>query len=153
MGPQWLLVRFATGAGASSYAVEMTGRVVFRCGASVFFGVPALLGLSVATSDADTTCDGQSCVPNVGQGATVGDPCGNADRYVYSTTGSGQLVACADSGNRMPTWVVSAPLVGVRGELSPCSPADAGVAQTPSGQPLQCVIDGSASGGRWTVPS
>ena len=131
----------------------MTGWVALRCGASVFFGVLALLGLSAATSDADTTCDGQSCVPNVGQGATIGDPCGNADRYVYSTTGSGELVACADSGNRMPTWVVSAPLVGVRAELSPCSPEDAGVAQTPSGLPLQCATDGSGSGGRWTIPS
>ena len=132
-------------------SMVMTGNVALRCGASVFFGVPAALGLSAGTADADSTCDEQSCVPNIGQGVTIGDPCGNADRYVYATTTSGELAACADAGNRLPNWVDSAPLVGVRDELSPCSPAQPGVAQSPSGEPLKCVADGS--GAHWTVPS
>lgn len=131
----------------------MTGRLALRCGASVFFGAPAVLGLSAATAAADSTCDERSCVPNIGQGVTIGDACGNSDRYVYATTTSGQLAACADAGNRLPNWVASAPLVGVRDESSPCSPGEQGVAQAPSGEPLNCVADASGSGGRWTVPS
>lgn len=129
-----------------------SGRLALSCGASVFFGVPAVLGLSAGTAGADSTCDERSCVPNIGQGITIGDACANSDRYVYATTSSGQLAACADSGNRIPTWVASAPLVGVRDELSPCSPANPGVAQAPSGEPLNCVADPSG-GARWTIPS
>ena len=131
----------------------MNGSTVLRYGASMLFGVPALLGLSAGSADADSTCDERSCVPNVGQGATIGDACGNSDRYVYATTASGQLAACADSGNRIPTWVASPALVGVRDELSPCSPANPGVAQSPLGEPLKCVADPSGSGARWTIPS
>jgi len=131
----------------------MTGNVELRCVASAFLCLPALLGLSSATSAAEPRCDGQSCVPNVGQGAVIGDLCGNADRYVFSTTASGELAECTFAGNRTPTWVGSAPLVGVREEYSPCSPGDAGVAQTPSGVPVVCVSAGSGSAGFWQRPS
>ena len=119
--------------------------VALRCSSG-----PAVLGLSAGTADADSTCDEQSCVPNIGQGVTIGDPCGNADRYVYATTTSGELAACADAGNRLPNWVASAPLVGVRDELSPCSPAQPGWRSRRRGA-LKCVADGS--GAHWTVLS
>ena len=64
-------------------SMMMTGSVALRCGASVFFGVPVALGLSAGTADADSTCDERSCVPNIGQGVTIGDQCGTSNHGGY----------------------------------------------------------------------
>ena len=98
---------------------------------------------------ADPRCDGQSCVPGVGHGAEMGAPCANTERYIFSTTSSGDLVACAYAGSSTPSWVGAAPLVGVRDEYSPCPSGISATAQSPDGFPMLCVSDGSGSGSYW----
>jgi hypothetical protein len=100
------------------------------------------------TAVADPRCDGQSCVPGVGHGAVLGQPCSNPDRYIFSTTDSGDLVACATAG-AAPRWVNSGPLVGVRDEKSPCAPNVGGEAQSPDGLPLLCVFNPANGSGYW----
>jgi hypothetical protein len=121
-----------------------------RLAVAILVTVTAAWLIEVAT---DPRCDGQSCVPRVGQGALLGQPCSNGDRYIFSTSDSGELLACVGSGGP-PHWVRSVPLAGVRDKNSHCTPGVDGTAQSPEGVPLLCVAypsDPSGSGGYWST--
>lgn len=125
----------------------MTGRLAAAM--AILVTVTAAWLIEVAT---DPRCDGQSCVPGVGQRAVLGQPCSTGDRYIFSTSESGELLACVREGGPA-RWVRSTPLAGVRDKNSHCTPAVEGSAQAPDGVPLRCVAypsDPSGSSGYWS---
>jgi hypothetical protein len=120
-----------------------------RLAVAILVTVTAAWLIEVAT---DPRCDGQSCVPRVGHGSVLGQACSTGDRYIFSTSESGELLACVGEGGA-PRWVRSAPLAGVHDKNSHCTPSIEGTAQAPDGVPLLCVAypsDPSGSNGYWS---
>jgi hypothetical protein len=116
----------ACGRGLRSSA--MKGRSLIAIGAAL---AAAAIGADpVATADD---------VPGIDDDAVLGAPCANSDRYIFGRGPSGEPLACvAFDGDGQ--WVRSMPLVGVRGIGSPCVDESSGVAQSPDGRGLLCVV-------------
>ena len=135
------------GCGSKGFGTVAIGCTRRRVGITA--GV-AVAGVALAVpSLASPRCDGQSCVPGVGVGAVIGAPCTTPDRYIFSTTASGEPAACAYAGRDTPSWVSSVGLVGVRDIDSSCPPGT-GAAQSPDGIPLLCVTNVNGDGGYWS---
>jgi hypothetical protein len=128
--------------------VELRSGIVLRLAGLVFALAVASVFMAAPTS-AEPRCDGQACVPNVGQGAEIGAPCASPERYIFATKVDGDLAACVYAGADSPRWVDSVPLVGVRDEYSSCPLTVGGTAQSPDGIALLCVSNVSDGGGYW----
>jgi hypothetical protein len=99
-----------------------------------------LLTAQTATAGPWAPCDSADCVPYVARNAEAGAACfSGGSRYVFGLDPAGRTMICPTK-NR---WQQSdKPLIGVRSVRLPCADGINGVAQSPDGQPLSCMMGG-----------
>jgi hypothetical protein len=97
----------------------------------------AMAGIAVGAAATIASADD---VPGIDDDAVLGAPCDSWNLYVYGRGPSGEPLACV-AFDGQGEWVRSAPLVGVRSIGSACGDEGYGVAQSPDGRGLLCVVN------------
>lgn len=95
--------------------------------------------IGASTGTCPTPMTGMSnAVEGLVQGAAVGQPCSNPERFVFGKTASGDTVVCNGQSNGSGIWVRSIPVIGTRPLGTSCTAQQGMAAQTPDGIPVIC---------------
>lgn len=96
-------------------------------------------GIGATTGQCPIPMTGVSAdVPGAIQGAVLGEPCANYNRFIFGQGGDGQWYACASGGTSSGQWVRSVAVIGTRPIGSSCTPGVSYAAQSPDGLGLVC---------------